>query len=70
VSLTLSNRAVIEKLTAIIESQDEIIDLQAGVISTLLHLLHQHMSAAEMDELPVVEDINKAAALRREMEGL
>lgn len=46
----------------------EIIDLQKQVIDELFSLLCQHLTVQEMDNLPCVEKINKAAAIRAEID--
>lgn len=51
------------------EAQDAIIRLQSGVIDDLFLLLLQHVSAEELDGLPVIGKINEAARLRADMEG-
>lgn len=49
--------------------QGEIIDLQKEVIDELFGLLRQHIAAEEMDSLPCVEKINKAAEIKETMDG-
>ena len=44
----------------------EIIELQEQVIDELFSLLGQHMAAEELDALPEVKKINRAAMLRAE----
>lgn len=48
-----------ERLTAITQ-------IQAEVIDDLFLLLMQHISAEEVDHLPVIDKINRAATIRRE----
>ena len=50
------------------ESQSEIIRIQSEVIDDLFRLLSQYMEAEELDSLPVIEKINRAASLRKEHE--
>ena len=52
----------------IVEKQNAIIQIQSGVIDELFLLLMQHISAEEADALPVIERINQAAEIRREIE--
>lgn len=66
----MSDRQMIEHLTGMIETQNRIIKLQSKSINTLFLLLHQFISASELDNLPVMQEINEAARLRREMEGV
>ncbi len=50
----------------IFKSQDEIIRIQSEVINELFQLLAMHMEAEELDRLPAVAKINRAAMLREE----
>ena len=52
----------------IFESQSEIIRIQSEVIDDLFRLLSQHIAADELDSLPVIKKINRAAMLRNEHE--
>lgn len=52
----------------IFESQSEIIRIQSEVIDDLFRLLSQHIAADELDSLPVIQKINRAAMLRNEHE--
>lgn len=58
-----------DNLARIVDTQDEIIRIQSGVIDELFLLLLQHISADEVDKLPVIQRINKAAVLREEIGG-
>lgn len=51
----------------IVERQNAIIRIQSGVIDDLFVLLMQHISAEEADRLPVLDKINQAASLRKEI---
>ena len=51
----------------ILEKQNRIIEIQAGIINELLRLLSMHIDAEEMDALPVVSKINEAAKIREEL---
>lgn len=55
-------------LVEIVDRQNAIIQLQSDTINELLQLLMQHISLEEADNLPCVERINQAAALRAEIE--
>lgn len=66
----MSNRDMIERLAGMVETQNKIIKLYSKGLNTLFALLHQYISATELDNLPVMDDINAAAKLRREMEEL
>ena len=57
-----------ESLVEVADKQNEIIKVQAGIINELFRLLAQHLTAAELDALPVVADINHAARIRAEIE--
>ena len=46
--------------------QSEIIRLQAEIIDELFRLLAQHLTAIELDKLPVIEKINDVARIREE----
>lgn len=46
--------------------QSEIIRLQAEIIDELFRLLTQHLTAIELDKLPVIEKINDVARIREE----
>ncbi len=48
------------------ESQSEIIRIQSEVIEELFNLLSQHLTALELDKLPVIDKIDRAASLRAE----
>lgn len=52
----------------IFESQSEIIRIQSEVIDDLFRILSQHIAADELDSLPVIQKINRAAMLRNEHE--
>lgn len=56
-------------LSEVVERQSVIISIQSGVINDLFQLLSQHISADELDALPVVARINVAADMRMEAEG-
>lgn len=58
--------AVREIELELFESQSEIIRIQSEVIDDLFRLLAQHLEAEELDNLPVVAKINRAASLRAE----
>lgn len=55
-------------LVEIVDRQNDIIQIQSGVIDELFRLLSQHISAAELDALPVIAQINHAAQIRAEIE--
>ncbi|MDD3251745.1 MAG: hypothetical protein PHV18_04200 [Lachnospiraceae bacterium] len=52
----------------IIDSQNAIISIQAGVINELFQLLAQHISPDELDNLSCVARINQAAETRAGIE--
>lgn len=54
-------------LIQVVETQDVIISMQSGIINDLFQLLSQHLSAEELDALPVVGKINRAAEIRAEI---
>lgn len=58
--------AIREIKLELFESQSEIIRIQSEVIDDLFRLLSMHMEADELDSLPVLEKINRAALLRAE----
>lgn len=51
------------KILKVVEDQSAVISIQAGVINELFQLLGQYMSAEELDALPQVAKINRAAQL-------
>lgn len=51
-------------LVEVVEKQNAIISIQAGVINELFQLLSQHVAAEELDALPVIARINTAADIR------
>ncbi len=51
----------------IIENQNAIIRMQSRIIDDLFLLLAQHISAEELDELPEVLKINRAAELKKNL---
>lgn len=55
------------ELVETVETQNVIIRLQASVISELFCLLSQHITADELDSLPVIEQVNMAAELRKDV---
>lgn len=57
----------IEGLTEVVDTQNVIIKLQSGVIDDLFGLLSQHLTAEELDSLPVLSKINTAARLRADV---
>ena len=48
----------------VVEIQSQIISMQSETIKELFHLLAQHVAVEELDQLPCVERLNRAAALR------
>ena len=56
-----------EDLVEVVERRNEIITIQSGVIDELFRLLSQHITAAELDALPVIAEINHAAQIRAEI---
>lgn len=52
----------------IVEVQSQIIAMQSETINELFRLLMQHMAVEEADRLPCVERLNRAAALRNEIQ--
>lgn len=52
----------------IVERQNAVIRIQSGIIDELFLLLMQHISVEEADALPVIDRINQAAEIRREIE--
>lgn len=55
-------------LVEVVDRQNEIIQIQGNVIDELFRLLAQHLTATELDALPVVAKINLAAQIRAEIE--
>lgn len=53
-------------LAEIIEKQSAVISIQSGIIKDLFILLSQHIAAEELDKLPEVGRLNKAAALAKD----
>lgn len=51
----------------IIDTQNTIIKIQSDVINELFLLLMNHIEIKEIDNLPVINKINLAAELRREI---
>lgn len=47
----------------VVEVQAKIISMQSETIKELFQLLAQHMAVEELDRLPCVERLNRAAAL-------
>lgn len=58
--------AIREIKLELFESQSEIIRIQSEVIDELFGLLSQHMETGELDNIPAIEKINRAAKLRAE----
>lgn len=57
-----------QRLSEVVDRQNEIIKIQSDVIDELFMLLSQHITAEELDGLAVVGQINHAAEIRREIE--
>lgn len=55
-------------LVEVVEKQNAIISIQAGVINELFQLLSQHVATEELDALPVIARINTAAEIRAEID--
>ena len=55
------------QLSEIVDRQNSIISMQAGIINDLFQLLSMHIDAEELDSLPVVGKINMAAEIREEL---
>jgi hypothetical protein len=51
-----------------VDLQNEIIRIQSNVIDELFRLLSQHIAAEELDNLPVIAEINIAAQIKAEIE--
>lgn len=66
---TMSDDKLLERLTETSAQLEEIVRLQSGVIDNLFQLLLQHISADSAELKPIIENINHAAAIRKE-EGL
>jgi hypothetical protein len=57
-----------DNLVGIVDLQNEIIRIQSNVIDELFRLLSQHIAAEELDNLPVIAEINIAAQIKAEIE--
>jgi hypothetical protein len=57
-----------DNLVGIVDLQNEIIRIQSNVIDELFRLLSQHIAAEELDNLPVIAEINLAAQIKAEIE--
>ena len=51
----------------IVDKQNSIISMQAGIINELFQLLSMHIDAEELDSLPAVSKINAVAEIREEL---
>ena len=60
--------AIREIKVELFESQNEIIRIQSEAIDELFRLLSMYIAAEELDSLPVIEKINRAAMIRAENE--
>lgn len=60
--------AIREIKVELFERQNEIIRIQSEAIDELLRLLSMYIAAEELDSLPVIEKINRAAMIRAEHE--
>ena len=54
-------------LSEIVDKQNSIISMQAGIINELFQLLSMHIDAEELDSLPAVSKINEAAEISEEL---
>ncbi len=52
----------------VVETLNTIIRLQSTVIDDLFLILAQHITAEEMERIPVVDRINEAARLRADID--
>jgi hypothetical protein len=52
----------------VVETLNTIIRLQSTVINDLFLVLAQHITAEEMERIPVVDRINEAARLRADID--
>ena len=64
---TGTSREKTMQLSEIVDKQNSIISMQAGIINELFQLLSMHIDAEELDSLPVVSKINAAAEIREEL---
>ena len=55
------------QLSEIVDKQNSIISMQAGIINELFQLLSMHIDAEELDSLLAVSKINAAAEIREEL---
>lgn len=55
-------------LVKVVEAQSLVISIQSGIIDDLFKLLGQYVSAEELDTLPAVAKINRAAQIRAEID--
>lgn len=60
--------AIREIKVELFERQNEIIRIQSEAIDELFRLLSMYIAAEELDSLPVIEKINRAAMIRAEHE--
>ena len=60
----MSIMSVVSGYAEIIDMLSSIVDIMKNANSQLIDLLHQYVTAEELDNLECIKEINKAAAIR------
>ncbi len=55
---------------SVIEKQDEIIIMQSSAIDELCKLLAQHITVEEFENLEIMREVNRTAALKKALERM
>lgn len=61
---------MISQFLRIMEKQEEIISIQSSAIDELCKLLAQHVTVEEFGDLETMRKLNRAAALKKELERM
>ena len=61
---------MISQFLRIVEKQEEIISIQSSAIDELCKLLAQHVTVEEFGDLETMRKLNRAAALKKELESM
>ena len=61
---------MISQFLRIVEKQEEIISIQSSAIDELCKLLAQHVTVEEFGDLETMRKLNRAAALKKELERM
>lgn len=64
ISISRASLTMQSSLCEVVATQSAIISMQSGIINELFDLLSQHIAVEELDNLPVIQKINRAAEIK------